>query len=158
MTFLDTGTKKVWLVKKLPFEMIKSPQVLLAILSLKMEYTSSNEMNVSVPGSWETGAGFSWPQVHTVMVWQVSVGHDFLPITVWMSSWENHFQFPNFPEEAFSDITVLSQQISPLWKYAEFHHQEIHFINKEDKSPGGVSCLKITDFLSTRGLLLRMHL
>jgi len=28
--------------------------------------------------------------------------------------WENQFQFPNLLEEAFSDITVISQQISSL--------------------------------------------
>ena len=30
------------------------------------------------------------------------------------------------------------QKNSPLWKYAKFHHQEIHFPNKENKSPGGI--------------------
>ena len=45
--------------------------------------------------------------------------------------------FPNFLEEAFSDITVISQQIGPLWKWIKCHHQEIHFPNKENKFPGG---------------------
>ena len=94
--------------------------------------------NVSFPGSWKTGTGFSQPRVHTVMVGRVPAGHEFLPITVWTSGWENQFQFPNFLEEAFSDITVISQQISSLWKCTKFHHQEIHFPNKENKSPGGI--------------------
>ena len=65
-----------------------------------------------LPGSWETGTGFSQPRVHTVIVGQVPAGHEFLPITA--IGWENLFQFNNFLEEAFSDITVISQQISPL--------------------------------------------
>ena len=32
-----------------------------------------------------------------------------LPITVWTSGWENQFRFPKFLEEAFSDISVISQ-------------------------------------------------
>ena len=91
---------------------------------------------------WKTRTWFSEPWVHTVMIRWVPTGHEFLSITVWMSGWENQFRFPNFLEEAFSDITVISQQISPF------------FPNKENKSPGGILWLKITDFLSMCGLLL----
>ena len=31
--------------------------------------------NVSFPGSWKTGTGFSQPRVHTVMVGRVPAGH-----------------------------------------------------------------------------------
>ena len=67
------------------------------------------------------------------------------PIT---SGWENQFQFSNFLEEAFSDITVISQQISSLWKYNIFHHQRIHFPNKEIKSPNGIPAI-FSIFLKT---------
>ena len=101
-----------------------------------------------------------------------------LPITVWTSGWENQFWFPKFLEEAFSDITVISQWISPLWKCTKFHHheiyfphwenespggelwliddyhQEIYFPNKESKSTSAILWLKITDILSMCGLLL----
>ena len=66
------------------------------------------ERNVSFPGSWETGTGFSQPRVHTVMVGRVPAVYEFLPITVGTRGWENQFLFPNFLEEAFSDITVIN--------------------------------------------------
>ena len=54
-----------------------------------------------------------------------------------MSGWENQFRFPNILEQAISDIAVISQYI--LQKCTKFYHQETHFSNKENKSPGGVA-------------------
>ena len=31
-----------------------------------------------------------------------------LPIIVWTSGWENQFRFPNFREEAFSEISLIT--------------------------------------------------
>ena len=109
---------------------------------------------MAFPGSWETGTGFSQPRVHTVMVGRVPVGHKFLPITVWTSGWENQFQFPNFLEEAFSDITVISKKIAHFENVLNFttrrfifpirktnllvvYHREIYFPYWENESPGG---------------------
>jgi len=88
------------------------------------------------------------------MVGRVPVGHEFLPITARTSGWENQFQFPNFLEEAFSGITVISKKLAHFENVLNFttrrfifpirktnlpvaHHREIHFPNKENKSPGG---------------------
>ena len=67
-------------------------------------FKKSSLKNVSFPGSWKTGTGFSQPRVHTVMDRTSARRAWVLPITVWMSGWHNHFRFFNFLEEAFSVI------------------------------------------------------
>ena len=61
-----------------------------------------------ISGSWKTRTGVSQPQVHTVMIGRVPIGHEFQPITVWTSGWENQFRFPNFLEEAFSEFILIT--------------------------------------------------